>query len=275
MLDALMKEGKMVPVSITLELIREAMSRIPPSSGILLDGFPRSLDQARAFEVTITPPSFILHFDAPESVLESRLINRGKTSGRLDDNIATIKKRFTTFIETSYAVIQEYTTIGKVVKISSMPPPSEVYYEASAYFIGSPNPARRPSHISQDAADELAFRAHMTGKKNEDAIEEVVERASIANPTTARSSSTPEGPRAWSVKEVDKDEVVEVRPEDVELPGSKPDTAGSVPSSEPSEVAGLEDVAPQSEEASNPEEVPLPESRPLTVEADGILDPAQ
>lgn len=93
------------------------------------------MEQARAFEVTISPCKFVLFFDCPETVLEARLLNRGKTSGRADDNIETIKKRFATFVGTSYAVVTEYERIGKCARISSVPPADEVYYEASAYFV--------------------------------------------------------------------------------------------------------------------------------------------
>jgi len=134
-LEALMKEGKIVPVEITLSLMREAMMKAPAgANGFLIDGFPRQIDQARAFEATIAPCKFVLFFDCPESVLESRLIKRGETSGRADDNLATIKKRFHTFINTSYPVVEAYAKIGKCIKISSIPPPQEVYREVSNHF---------------------------------------------------------------------------------------------------------------------------------------------
>ena len=44
-------------------------------------------------------------------------MERGKTSGRADDNIETIKKRFTTFVETSMPVIDHFETHGKVAKV--------------------------------------------------------------------------------------------------------------------------------------------------------------
>jgi UMP-CMP kinase len=59
--------------------------------------------------------------------MEERLLNRGKTSGRADDNIESIKKRFRTFVETSMPVVDEFDSQGRVVKISATPPPDEVY----------------------------------------------------------------------------------------------------------------------------------------------------
>ncbi|KAJ3221237.1 hypothetical protein HK099_003668 [Clydaea vesicula] len=136
LLQNLMKEGKIVPIEVTLELLREAMLRTPKTfKGFLIDGFPRQVDQAHAFEATIAPCKFVLYFDCPESTLQERLLKRGETSGRADDNLETIKKRFSTFFYTSYPVISEYSAIGKCVKISSIPSQIEVYEKAREYFI--------------------------------------------------------------------------------------------------------------------------------------------
>ncbi|KAJ3013559.1 UNVERIFIED_CONTAM: hypothetical protein HDU68_000633 [Siphonaria sp. JEL0065] len=134
-LDAIMKEGKIVPMSVTLGLLKEAMEKAGEAAGFLIDGFPRALDQALAFEETIAKCKFVLMFDAPESVLEQRLLKRGETSGRADDNIGTIKKRFKTFIDTSMPVINHYDKIGKCVKISSVAPPDVVYKNTRIHFV--------------------------------------------------------------------------------------------------------------------------------------------
>ena len=58
-----------------------------------------------------------------------RLINRGKTSGRADDNEESIKKRFKTFVETSMPVVDFFEKQGKVVKIAATKGPDQVYEE--------------------------------------------------------------------------------------------------------------------------------------------------
>ncbi|KAJ3117070.1 hypothetical protein HDU96_007988 [Phlyctochytrium bullatum] len=133
-LDALMKEGKIVPMEITIKLLREAMERDTASAGFLIDGFPRQLDQAKAFEASVAPCRFVLFFDCPEDILEKRLLKRGETSGRADDNIETIKKRFKTFVNTSMPVVEYFRRMGKCVTVSSVPPPDEVYENAQSYF---------------------------------------------------------------------------------------------------------------------------------------------
>jgi UMP-CMP kinase len=90
-------------------------------------GFPRKLDQAHAFERTVVPSKFTLFFDCPEDVMQKRLLNRGKTSGRADDNIESIKKRFRTFVETSMPVVDEFESQAKVVKIMATEAPEAVY----------------------------------------------------------------------------------------------------------------------------------------------------
>jgi len=85
------------------------------------------MDQALAFEATVCPSRFTLFFDCPEDVMQERLLNRGKTSGRSDDNAESIKKRFKTFIETSMPVVNYYEKEEKVVKVKAVDSPDEVY----------------------------------------------------------------------------------------------------------------------------------------------------
>jgi len=59
--------------------------------------------------------------------MQERLLNRGKTSGRADDNMESIKKRFTTFVETSMPVVNEFESQGRVVKVDATHAPDEVY----------------------------------------------------------------------------------------------------------------------------------------------------
>lgn len=59
--------------------------------------------------------------------MQERLLNRGKTSGRSDDNAESIKKRFRTFVETSMPVVEYFEKEGKVVKVDGTKGPEEVY----------------------------------------------------------------------------------------------------------------------------------------------------
>lgn len=118
MVGEMIKEGKIVPGHITISLLKAAIegSRAP---GILIDGFPRQLEQAGAFEKQVSDFEFVLFFDCPEEEMERRLVERGRTSGRTDDNIESIRKRFKTFMTTSLPVIEYYSAKGKVHRIDA------------------------------------------------------------------------------------------------------------------------------------------------------------
>ncbi|ODQ55293.1 uridylate kinase [Saitoella complicata NRRL Y-17804] len=114
------KEGKIVPMEVTIKLLEKAMGEavVRGSTRFLIDGFPRKMDQAVAFEKSVCPSKFTLFFTCSESTMLSRLLHRGETSGRDDDNVESIKKRFRTFVETSMPVVQYFEGKGKVLKVS-------------------------------------------------------------------------------------------------------------------------------------------------------------
>ncbi|KAF2863548.1 UMP-CMP kinase [Piedraia hortae CBS 480.64] len=136
MIKTYIKEGQIVPMEVTIQLLENAMNSTIESGGrkFLIDGFPRKMDQAIAFEEKVIPSKFTVFFDCPEETLRERLLNRGKTSGRADDNEESIKKRFRTFIETSMPVVEKFESEGKVVKIDATKSPEGVYEDVRAEF---------------------------------------------------------------------------------------------------------------------------------------------
>ncbi|KAL9638569.1 MAG: hypothetical protein Q9204_001452 [Flavoplaca sp. TL-2023a] len=129
-------DGKIVPMEVTVQLLENAMTdeinkrkETGTVRRFLIDGFPRQMDQALRFEEAVCPSQFTLFFDCPENLMQERLINRGKTSGRADDNAESIKKRFRTFIETSMPVVDYFEKQGKVVKVNAAKGPEEIYAE--------------------------------------------------------------------------------------------------------------------------------------------------
>ncbi|ABN67773.2 Uridylate kinase (UK) (Uridine monophosphate kinase) (UMP kinase) [Scheffersomyces stipitis CBS 6054] len=123
------KEGLIVPQEVTVALLEQAIkeSYAKGSTKFLIDGFPRKMDQALTFENQIAKSSFTLFFECPEQVMLKRLLERGKTSGRTDDNIESITKRFRTFIETSMPVVNHFEEQGKVIKVQCDQPVDVVY----------------------------------------------------------------------------------------------------------------------------------------------------
>lgn len=132
MIKDYIKDGLIVPMEVTVKLLENAMHRTldeekDHSSRFLIDGFPRKLDQAVFFEQTVCLSKCTIFLDCPEDVMHDRLINRGKTSGRADDNEESIKKRFRTFVETSMPVVEMFRAEHKVIEVSATASPEEVY----------------------------------------------------------------------------------------------------------------------------------------------------
>ena len=95
MVADMIKEGKIVPSSVTVELLLSAI-KAAGSSKFLVDGFPRNAENRDAWErVAGFDCAFVLFYDCSEEVMEQRLL--GRNEGRTDDNAETIKKRFRTF----------------------------------------------------------------------------------------------------------------------------------------------------------------------------------
>ncbi|KAG9122979.1 hypothetical protein FRC07_000403 [Ceratobasidium sp. 392] len=136
------RNGTIVPMEVTVKLlenaIRAELGKPHPGAGwenghgrFLVDGFPRKLDQALKFDESVCKAAFVLFFDTTEEVMLARLLERGKTSGREDDNIESIKKRFKTFVETSMPVVDKYRAEGKVVVVDSTRPIEVVHADVS------------------------------------------------------------------------------------------------------------------------------------------------
>jgi UMP-CMP kinase len=75
-----------------------------------------------------------LFFDCPEEVMEKRLLKRGETSGRSDDNIESIKKRFRTFMQQTVPVVQYYEKQNKVIRVDANRTIEDVYADLKKAF---------------------------------------------------------------------------------------------------------------------------------------------
>jgi len=137
MIKTYIREGQIVPMEVTIQLLENAMTSTISENGnrkFLIDGFPRKMDQAVKFEETVGKSRFTLFFDCPEEVMQKRLLKRGETSGRSDDNLESIKKRFKTFVDTSMPVVNNFEKEGRVVKVMATTGPDEVYEQVRKAF---------------------------------------------------------------------------------------------------------------------------------------------
>lgn len=126
----IMQRGELVSLEVVLDLLKEAMlSKLASSKGFLIDGYPREVAQGIQFEEEISPCTMVIYFDVSDLVMMDRLKNRGLTSGRVDDNEETIRKRLETFHNHSLPVVEHYG--AKCIKISGENDPEEIFLKVS------------------------------------------------------------------------------------------------------------------------------------------------
>ena len=143
-INAKISAGQIVPSSITVTLLKNAMEKIYVESGntqtkFLIDGFPRSAENCTVWEekmATLSNLEFVLFLDLSEDIMTGRLLERAKTSGRNDDNLETIRKRFKTFRDESMPIVDMYKKKGLVRTIVADRSVEDVYEEVQALFMG-------------------------------------------------------------------------------------------------------------------------------------------
>ena len=122
MIDRIIKEGKIVPVEVTCNLIKNAMQEAGWAEKMfLVDGFPRNQDNYDGWERVMSEISeviYCLHFDCDEAILTERVMKRAENSGRTDDNPETLARRFKQFIEGGLPIINIYEEQGKMITIN-------------------------------------------------------------------------------------------------------------------------------------------------------------
>lgn len=134
-LTAIMEKGELVPLDTVLQLLKEAMlAKASTSKGFLIDGYPREMEQGTRFEKEVTPARFALYFEVSDATMTKRLMGRAETSGRVDDNEETIKKRLKTFHDITTPVVDYYDKQGKLKRVKAEAGPDEVFKEVEAIF---------------------------------------------------------------------------------------------------------------------------------------------
>ena len=128
-----MKDGKIVPVEITVRLLLNAMSQ-SPRSHFLIDGFPRNEDNLAGWERVVGPDAHVLgciYFDSSDSVMRSRLVQRSLTSGRSDDDIKVIEKRIIGHHACTVPIVEAFKSRKKCFSVRSDRPVNAVFSDVS------------------------------------------------------------------------------------------------------------------------------------------------
>ena len=113
-----MAKGELVPDEVTIGMLKNKVDANPDVSGIIFDGFPRTIPQAEALDVFLqeknTEVTALVALDVPDEELVKRLLNRGKSSGRADDNDEEIiRNRISIYKSETAQVFDYYAQNGK------------------------------------------------------------------------------------------------------------------------------------------------------------------
>lgn len=131
-------QGQLVPDQMIIDMLAKKIDTLKNShtSSIILDGFPRTLPQAEALENLFlernAKTDILLDLQVDEDELIARLLKRGETSGRSDDNMETIKKRLNVYYSQTKPVSEFYKSLGKFVGIHGMGTIDEIFGRISA-----------------------------------------------------------------------------------------------------------------------------------------------
>jgi adenylate kinase len=117
-----MDKGQLVPDEVVIGMIDTAVQNHTQVKGFLFDGFPRTQEQSEALDALLKKKGMainvVLALQVSEEELVKRLLNRGKTSGRMDDtNESIIRARITEYHAKTSVVEKHYRAFDKVVAV--------------------------------------------------------------------------------------------------------------------------------------------------------------
>ena len=108
--------GQLIPDALMIDILAATYDALPKTQGVIFDGFPRTIPQADALKAMLaergTAVHAMLELSVPDEMLMERLINRGKTSGRADDNEETIAKRLSVYHAQTAPLVEWYAQEG-------------------------------------------------------------------------------------------------------------------------------------------------------------------
>jgi adenylate kinase len=142
--ERIMRAGDLVPDDLIIRIVQGILRDPNVSSEVLLDGFPRTLEQARALDEMLAQEGhkvdFVIAFEVPEDVLIERLLHRAAVEGRADDTREAITERMHEYRHLTAKVSDHYRKAGtKVVEIDGVGDIDQVFERIRRALL----PARR------------------------------------------------------------------------------------------------------------------------------------
>ena len=120
-----MEKGDLVPDNVTIQMLEAEVNKTPNAKGFIFDGFPRTTLQAEMLDEFLNSKnlsiSMIIALEVDENILINRLINRGKASGRADDqDRSKIQNRFEEYNTNTSTLINYYKSQNKFFEIEGI-----------------------------------------------------------------------------------------------------------------------------------------------------------
>lgn len=123
-------KGQLCPDHVVIGILERTLDECSDCKGFLFDGFPRTVAQAEAmdrlFKERNLPFSGMLSLEVKRDELMARLLDRGKYSGRSDDNKTIIENRIKIYDSITTPIIDYYKPLGKYFGINGMGEVSEI-----------------------------------------------------------------------------------------------------------------------------------------------------
>ena len=115
--DGYIKQGQLIPDELMVSILAQVLdSNAEAKKGVIFDGFPRTIPQAKALKTMLAERGAVVNavvgLEVDDAELIDRLIKRGKESGRSDDNLETIKKRLDVYHNQTAPLIEWYKGEG-------------------------------------------------------------------------------------------------------------------------------------------------------------------
>lgn len=130
--DSFISKGNLIPDELMVNILASEVDRLAPTSkGFIFDGFPRTIAQADALAKMLAKRgekvNAVIGLEVPDSVLTERLLERGKSSGRADDNAETIGKRLEVYHNTTSPLRDYYIAGGEYKGIHGLGSVDEIF----------------------------------------------------------------------------------------------------------------------------------------------------
>jgi len=127
-----MDKGELVPDEVVIGMISNKLDQNTGAKGFIFDGFPRTTAQAEALDKLLntkgTPITMMLALEVEKQELVNRLLNRGKGSGRADDqDLSVIENRIVVYNRETAVVANYYKAQGKLKEIQGMGTIDEIF----------------------------------------------------------------------------------------------------------------------------------------------------